>query len=84
MIASCAVLADAEGPTAIAQWTKPNEAWLYRHLARPGVILLKRRFQRGRVADNTNLAMVEYHTLHGSPRHARTSFSRIPHLYITP
>lgn len=46
VIAICAILANAEGPTAIAQWAKLNEAWLRRHLALPNGIPGKDTFRR--------------------------------------
>jgi len=46
VIAICAVLANAEGPTAMAQWAKLNAAWLRRHLALPGGIPGKDTFRR--------------------------------------
>lgn len=46
VIAICAVVANAEGPTAIAQWAKLNEAWLRKHLALPGGIPGKDTFRR--------------------------------------
>ena len=35
VIAICAVIANADGPTAIAKWAKLNEVWLKKHLALP-------------------------------------------------
>lgn len=35
VIAICAVVANADGPTAIAQWAKLNKPWLKKHLALP-------------------------------------------------
>jgi predicted transposase YbfD/YdcC len=46
VIAICAVLATADGPTAIAHWAKLNEAWLRRHLALPNGIPGKDTFRR--------------------------------------
>lgn len=46
VIAICAILANADGPTAIAQWAKLNEAWLRRHLALPNGIPGKDTFRR--------------------------------------
>lgn len=46
VIAICAILANADGPTAIAQWAKLNEAWLRKHLALPGGIPGKDTFRR--------------------------------------
>ncbi len=46
VMAICAVLANADGPTAIAQWAKLNAAWLRRHLALPGGIPGKDTFRR--------------------------------------
>jgi predicted transposase YbfD/YdcC len=46
VIAICAVLATADGPTAIAHWAKLNEAWLRRHLALPNRIPGKDTFRR--------------------------------------
>jgi predicted transposase YbfD/YdcC len=45
-MAICAVLANADGPTAMAQWAKLNAAWLRRHLALPGGIPGKDTFRR--------------------------------------
>jgi predicted transposase YbfD/YdcC len=46
VIAICAVIANADGPTAIAQWAQLNEAWLRRYLALPGGIPGKDTFRR--------------------------------------
>ena len=46
VIAICAVMALADGPTAIAQWAILNEAWLRRHLALPNGIPGKDTFRR--------------------------------------
>jgi predicted transposase YbfD/YdcC len=46
VMAICAVLANADGPTAIAQWAQLNEVWLRRHLALPGGIPGKDTFRR--------------------------------------
>lgn len=46
VIAICAVIAIADGPTAIAQWARLNAAWLRRHLALPGGIPGKDTFRR--------------------------------------
>ena len=46
VIAICAVLANADGPTAIASWAKLNAAWLRRHLALPNGIPGKDTFRR--------------------------------------
>ena len=46
VIAVCAVLANADGPTAIAHWAKLNAAWLRRHLALPNGIPGKDTFRR--------------------------------------
>jgi predicted transposase YbfD/YdcC len=46
VIAICAVLAMADGPTAIAAWAKLNEAWLRRHLKLPNGIPGKDTFRR--------------------------------------
>ena len=46
VIAICAVLATADGPTAIAHWAKLNAAWLRRHLALPNGIPGKDTFRR--------------------------------------
>ncbi len=46
VIAICAILANADGPTAIAQWAKLNEAWLRKLLALPGGIPGKDTFRR--------------------------------------
>jgi hypothetical protein len=42
VIAICAVMANADGPTAIAHWAKLNAVWLRRHLASHGG--MERRF----------------------------------------
>ena len=46
VIAICAVIANADGPTAIAKWAKLNEVWLRRHLALPNGIPGKDTFRR--------------------------------------
>jgi predicted transposase YbfD/YdcC len=46
VIAVCAVMAMADGPTAIAQWAKLNETWLRRHLKLPNGIPGKDTFRR--------------------------------------
>lgn len=46
VIAICAVIATADGPTAIAHWAKLNGAWLRRHLALPNGIPGKDTFRR--------------------------------------
>lgn len=46
VIAICAVIATADGPTAIAHWAKLNAAWLRRHLALPHGIPGKDTFRR--------------------------------------
>jgi predicted transposase YbfD/YdcC len=46
VIAICAVLAMADGPTAIANWAQLNQAWLRRHLALPHGIPGKDTFRR--------------------------------------
>jgi predicted transposase YbfD/YdcC len=46
VIAICAVIALADGPTAIANWAKLNEVWLRRHLALPHGIPGKDTFRR--------------------------------------
>lgn len=46
VIAICAVIATADGPTAIAHWAKLNAAWLRRHLALPNGIPGKDTFRR--------------------------------------
>jgi predicted transposase YbfD/YdcC len=46
VMAICAIVANAEGPTAIAQWAKMNAAWLRRYLAPPGGIPGKDTFRR--------------------------------------
>jgi len=46
VMAICAVVANADGPTAMAQWAQLNEAWLRRHLALPGGIPGKDTFRR--------------------------------------
>ncbi len=46
VIAICAVIANADGPTAIAHWAKLNEAWLREHLQLPNGIPGKDTFRR--------------------------------------
>jgi len=46
VIAICAVIANADGPTAIAKWAKLNEFWLKKHLALPHGIPGKDTFRR--------------------------------------
>jgi len=46
VIAICAVVANADGPTAIAKWAKLNEPWLKEHLALPHGIPGKDTFRR--------------------------------------
>jgi predicted transposase YbfD/YdcC len=46
VIAICAVIATADGPTAIAHWAQLNQAWLRRHLALPNGIPGKDTFRR--------------------------------------
>jgi predicted transposase YbfD/YdcC len=46
VIAICAVMAMADGPTAIASWAKLNERWLRRHLKLPNGIPGKDTFRR--------------------------------------
>ena len=46
VIAICAIVANADGPTAIAQWAKLNATWLRRHLALPNGIPGKDTFRR--------------------------------------
>jgi predicted transposase YbfD/YdcC len=46
VIAICAVLATADGPTAIAGWAKLNEAWLRKHLKLSNGIPGKDTFRR--------------------------------------
>jgi predicted transposase YbfD/YdcC len=46
VIAICAVIATADGPTAIAHWAKLNETWLRRHLKLPNGIPGKDTFRR--------------------------------------
>jgi predicted transposase YbfD/YdcC len=46
VIAICAVLATADGPTAIAHWAKLNETWLRSHLKLPNGIPSKDTFRR--------------------------------------
>jgi len=46
VIAICAVIANADGPTAIAKWAKLNAKWLRRHLALPNGIPGKDTFRR--------------------------------------
>jgi hypothetical protein len=46
VIAICAVIATADGPTAIANWAKLNERWLRKHLALPNGMPGKDTFRR--------------------------------------
>lgn len=46
VIAICAVIATADGPTAIAHWATLNETWLRRHLKLPNGIPGKDTFRR--------------------------------------
>lgn len=46
VIAVCAVIANADGPTAIANWAKLNEPWLRKHLTLPNGIPGKDTFRR--------------------------------------
>lgn len=46
VIAICAVIANADGPTAMANWAKLNERWLRKHLALPHGIPGKDTFRR--------------------------------------
>jgi predicted transposase YbfD/YdcC len=46
VIAICAVIATADGPTAIAKWAQLNAFWLRRHLALPNGIPGKDTFRR--------------------------------------
>ena len=46
VIAICAVIAMADGPTAIAEWAKLNERWLRKHLKLPNGIPGKDTFRR--------------------------------------
>jgi predicted transposase YbfD/YdcC len=46
VIAICAIMATADGPTAIAKWAKLNGFWLRRHLALPNGIPGKDTFRR--------------------------------------
>ena len=46
VIAVCAVVAMADGPTSIAAWAKLNEAWLRKHLKLPNGIPGKDTFRR--------------------------------------
>ena len=46
VIAICAVIATADGPTAIAHWAKLNEVWLKKHLSLPNGIPGKDTFRR--------------------------------------
>jgi len=49
VIAISAVIANADGPTAIAKWAKLNEVWLKKHLALPNVRMpmVPRRLRSG-------------------------------------
>lgn len=46
VVAICAVIATADGPTAIAGWAQLNETWLKKHLALPHGIPGKDTFRR--------------------------------------
>lgn len=46
VIAICAVIANADGPTAIAKWAQLNEVWLRKHLTLPRGIPGKDTFRR--------------------------------------
>jgi predicted transposase YbfD/YdcC len=46
VIAICAVIANADGPTAIAKWAKLKEVWLKKHLALPNGLPGKDTFRR--------------------------------------
>jgi predicted transposase YbfD/YdcC len=46
VISICAVVANADGPTAIAKWAKLNQVWLRKHLALPHGIPGKDTFRR--------------------------------------
>ena len=46
VIAICAVIAMADGPTSIAEWAVANERWLKRHLALPNGIPRKDTYRR--------------------------------------
>ena len=46
VIAICAIIANADGPTAIAKWANLNAYWLRRHLALPNGIPGKDTFRR--------------------------------------
>jgi len=46
VIAICAVIANADGPTAIAKWARLNDVWLRKHLALPSGIPGKDTFRR--------------------------------------
>lgn len=46
VISICGVIANADGPTAIAKWAKLNEVWLRKHLALPNGIPSKDTFRR--------------------------------------
>ena len=46
VIAVCAIIANADGPTAIATWAKLNARWLRKHLALPNGIPRKDTFRR--------------------------------------
>jgi predicted transposase YbfD/YdcC len=46
VIAICAIIATADGPTAIAEWARLNTFWLRRHLALPHGIPGKDTFRR--------------------------------------
>lgn len=46
VISICAVIANADGPTAIAKWAKLNEVWLKKHLALPHGVPGKDTFRR--------------------------------------
>ena len=46
VIAICAVLANCDGPTAIAKWAGLNEMWLQKHLALPNGVPAKDTYRR--------------------------------------
>ena len=46
VIAICAVLANCDGPTAIAKWAGLNQRWLQKHLALPNGIPAKDTYRR--------------------------------------
>lgn len=46
VIATCAVIAGADGPTAIAKWAELKEPWLRKHLALPNGVPRKDTYRR--------------------------------------